>query len=122
MVGLETKVFTFGTVKDAAAFKDTKTSIARHVGTQSWRGSAVASNALERLVDPVIDAPTKPTIVEDVDIEVYKLESAIWLEEYKEHRSVLKAWEENKVRMYNLVLMQCPSELETQLKSLSTWD
>ena len=108
VVGLETKVFTFGTAKDAAAFEDTKTSIARYVGTQSWRGSAVASTALEMMCEPAWTMPPKPKKEKDTDDDMFKMDVSIWVEEYKEFRSKCAAWEENKARMYNLVLLQCP--------------
>ena len=122
VVGLETKVFTFGTAKDAAAFEETKTSIARYVGTQSWRGSAVASTALEMMCEPNWTLPPKPKKEKDTDDDIFKMDVSIWVEEYKEFRSKCAAWEENKARMYNLVLLQCPRALETQLKTLSDWE
>ena len=121
IIGLEHKVFTIGTAKDAAAFEDTKTSIARYVGTQSWRGSAAASSALETLPEPSIILKVRPKLETGGDIELYKLDTAIWLEDMKEHRVESTAWKENKSRMYNIVLCQCPKDLDTQLQSLSTW-
>ena len=121
IIGLEHKVFTIGTAKDAAAFEETKTSIARYVGTQSWRGSAAASSALETLTEPSIILKVRPKLEKEGDIELFKLDTAIWLEDMKEHRVESTAWKENKSRMYNIVLCQCPKDLDTQLQSLSTW-
>jgi len=84
VLGLETKVFTFGTAKDAAAFDETKTSIARHVGTQSWRGSAVASTALETLTEPAWTMPAKPKKEIGTDDDIFKMDVSIWIKEYRE--------------------------------------
>ena len=46
--------------------------------------------------------------------------------EYKDnfvrHSSGKNAWDENKGRMYHLVLQHCPLELESKLKAMSNWD
>ena len=48
--GLEDVIFTWGTAKDAARFEETVNSLARHVGTQGWKYSSVASKAMSQLL------------------------------------------------------------------------
>jgi len=122
VLGLEEKVFNFGTLKDAAAFEDTKTSIARYVGTKSWAGSAMASTALETMTEPTLTMPVKPKKEAGTDDDIFKMDVSIWIEEFKDYKHKCSAWEENRARMYNLVLLQCPQALETQLKTLSDWE
>ena len=43
--------FTFGKSTDTAAFEQTKTTLVRYVGVQSWPGASVASTALEQGTD-----------------------------------------------------------------------
>ena len=59
--GLEDVFFTWGTAKDAAKFEDTVSQLARHVGTQSWRLSSVASKAMSAIAAPVITEPARPS-------------------------------------------------------------
>ena len=108
VAGLETKVFTFCTAKDVAAFEDTKTSITLYVGTQSWRGLAVAATALETMTEPGWKMTAKPKKEKDTDDDIFKMDVSIWIKEYQEYKTSCAAWEENKARMYNLVLLQCP--------------
>ena len=77
VAGLETKVFTFGTAKDAAAFEGTKTSISRYVGTQSWRGSAVAATALETMTELNWKMPEKPKKEAGTDEDIFKMDATI---------------------------------------------
>ena len=59
--GLEDVYFTWGTAKDAAKFEDTVSQPARHVGTQPWRLSSVASKAMSAIEAPVITSPVRPS-------------------------------------------------------------
>ena len=52
-VGLESAVFSIGSTRNAAAFEETKSKLSRYVGTQSWRGSALAALAIEKLAVPL---------------------------------------------------------------------
>ena len=59
--GLENVYFTWGTAKDAAKFEDTVSHLARHVGTQPWRLSSIASKAMLAIAAPVIAETDRPT-------------------------------------------------------------
>ena len=58
--GLKDVIFTWGTVKDAARFEDTVSSLARFVGTQYWKFSSMASKAMSTLSAPDIKTPICP--------------------------------------------------------------
>ena len=58
--GLENACFSWGTAKDAAKFKETVSALARHVGTQPWKHSSLASKAMSSLSEPVIAEPVRP--------------------------------------------------------------
>ena len=63
-MGLEDVYFTTETAKDATNFLITRTALLRHIGTQSYRGVAIASKVLEIMVAPVFLKPnwlTRPT-------------------------------------------------------------
>ena len=45
--------FTFGKSTDAAAFEQTKTTLVRHVGVQSWPGASVAIQLWSKGRNPV---------------------------------------------------------------------
>ena len=64
--------FTFGKSTDAAAFEQTKTTLVRHVGVQSWPGASVASTALEQGKEPSLKPPPKPTIPRKKYVEKVK--------------------------------------------------
>ena len=130
--------FTFGKSTNAAAFEQTKTTLVRHVGVQSWPGASVASTALEQGKEPSLKPPPKPTIPrkkyiqkvkrivkdehgadveEEVDVEMERDDDEMWelREQYdldksdyesarKLYLDAQKAWDDNRGRMYNLVL------------------
>ena len=57
--GLEDMFFSWGTPKDAAKFKETVSALARHVGTQPWKYSSLASKAMSSLLEPMIVEPDR---------------------------------------------------------------
>ena len=57
---LETVFFTFGNLKDAAEFKKRKTTLIRYVLKQAWRGSGLASQAMDKMADQKIAKLVKP--------------------------------------------------------------
>ena len=136
--------FTWGTAKDAAKFEDTVSQLARHVGTQPWRLSSVASKAMSAIEAPVITSPVRPSrkywtdgtrLVETndktsgtgaendpiVDLEPVKEEwdHLLDVDDFKlERRSFQEqeaSWKENRAKCYYLVLSHCPKELELSL-------
>ena len=58
--GLEDVYFSWGTAKDAVKFEETVSALARHVGTQPWKHSSLASKAMSSLSEPVIAEPDRP--------------------------------------------------------------
>ena len=60
MPGLKDVYFTWGMAKDAAKFKETVSALARHVGTQPWKHSSLASKAMSSLAKSTIAAPDWP--------------------------------------------------------------
>ena len=50
--GLEDVYFSWGMAKDAAKFEETVSALARHVGTQPWKHSSLASKAMSSLWSP----------------------------------------------------------------------
>ena len=138
--------FTWGAAEDAAKFEDTVSQLARHVGTQPWKLSSVASKAMSAIKAPVITSPARPsrqywtdetrlvkindktsgTGAEDdpvVDLDTVKeeWEHLLDVDDYKiEQRSFQEreaAWKENRAKCYYLVLSHCPKELEQELRN-----
>ena len=108
--GLSKVLFTFRTTKDAAAFMLTKSKLARHVGTQSWPGAAMASRVIDDMKDPDVDKPDRPVAKKegqfwDSTDGKYKMEYEDYTEDMKEYRLWRGCWEENQPWMYNLVLL-----------------
>ena len=57
-------LFTSGTTKDAAEFKDTVQILARHVSTASgWKQGPTLAKAMTNLAAPVYVEPARPNIV-----------------------------------------------------------
>ena len=52
--------FTEGTEQDAARFEEVVAKLANYVGTQLWPLSLEIANAMDELLAPVHDEPTKP--------------------------------------------------------------
>ena len=126
--------FTYGTNEAAAGYEKVLANIVRHVAVQGWTGGDKACVALETGVEPVLVKPTPPPIPQpkyikkelkpqsdgtekEVDTLVELTEIEFWTkkEEYylakteydndvKDYRANKKNWEENKSRMFNLVL------------------
>ena len=144
--GLEDVYFTWGTAKDAAKFEETVSALARHVGTQPWKHSLLASKAMSSLSEPVIAEPDRPVREYWTDgTQTAKTNNAVsddtppvplvpvkedWdhdidVDDYKSKRKSFRerkeAWEENRAKCYYLVLSHCPKELETELRNSSKW-
>ena len=58
--GHEDVVFTYGTPKDAAVFKEVVKKLARHLGQQPWKDVSVLVTALQMLEEPVFTRPEEP--------------------------------------------------------------
>jgi hypothetical protein len=97
---------------------------------------------MELMEEPVITQPTKPDTTEEVeqlkvgadgkptgvemvkvpkDQELLKMELAIHMMDYKVWMEETRAWKMNRVRLYALILMHCPPDLEEVLKTMGTW-
>ena len=138
--GLNNVVFTFGSTKDAAEFAETKSKLSRYIGTQTWRYASEAALAMEMMVAPVYTEPPRPVreyksttdstgavtinlprvaLVNDyifkIDCEEFSSDKKLWKEK-------VAAWKENNAKMFNLVLLHCPRELEEVLKTLTKWN
>ena len=148
--GLEDVYFTWGTAKDTAKFEDTVSQLARHVGTQPWRLSSVASKAMSAIEASVITSPARPSrkywtnetwLVETNDktsgtgtlsdpvvglIPVKEeWDHLLDVDDFKIERRAFQereaAWKENRAKCYYLVLSHCPKELEQELRNSTKW-
>ena len=145
-LGLKDVFFAWGTAKAAAKFEETVSALARHVGTQPWKHSSLASKAMSSLSEPVIAEPDRPVREYWTDgTQTAKTNNAVsddtppvplvpvkedWdhdidVDDYKSKRKSFRerkeAWEENRAKCYYLVLSHCPKELETELRNSSKW-
>ena len=143
-LGLEDVFFSCGTAKDAAKFEETVSALARHVGTQPWKHSSLASKAMSSLLKPVIAEPGRPVreywadgtrttksnnSTSDanpaVPLEPVKedWDHTINVDDYKLKRKSFQerkeAWKENWAKCYYLVLSHCLKELEMELRNSS---
>ena len=91
----------------------------------------MAALAVEQMKAPEYFKPTRPVLPKkgenkDDEWEIVKTDYICnieeWKEDFKEFKSLSSAWEENKARVYNLILQHCPKDLEIKLKGLADWD
>ena len=59
--GYEDVLYAHGTTKAAALFVMVNTKLARYVSVQSWGGATIAGQAMEKLVEPTLIKPTRPS-------------------------------------------------------------
>ena len=59
-MNLEHVVFSRGSTRDAAKFKETVSILSRYVGTRSWLYSTVVTTAMLELKIPSLIAPVRP--------------------------------------------------------------
>jgi hypothetical protein len=114
--GLEDRIFTVGTAKDAANFIDVKKDLARWVGVNFKIGSSMAQAAIDDLVEPNI---TKPR---DLGATPTQMETKIWELDYEKYYKRLSAWEDAEPRAFQLILAHCHPILDEKLAASSTWD
>ncbi|KAL7524586.1 hypothetical protein ACHAXR_000637, partial [Thalassiosira sp. AJA248-18] len=96
---------------------------------------------MENMVEPTLAEPELPSSMVEVpvtvkaadgtstttikkepkDPEVLKMEIAIHMIKVKSWMEDLRAWLTNRARLYALVLMHCPPDLEEVLKTMSAW-
>jgi hypothetical protein len=65
--GYEDVLYAHGTTKAAALFVTVNTKVARYVSVQSWGGATIAGQAMEKLVEPTLIKPTRPSPTEEFE-------------------------------------------------------
>ena len=134
---MEDKVFTIGSALDAAKFETVKEELGKHFATQSWSDGSDAAAAFETLTQPVYDEPAEPDIPkryiaadsskseEDPAYEVklmrYKMQISKYARNHDECTKSVKNWENNRSRMFAIVLQHCPADLVQRIKSKDLW-
>jgi hypothetical protein len=113
--GLEDRVFTVGTAKDAANFLDVKKDLARWVGVNFKIGSSMAQSAIEDLVEPSIVRPN------DLGASPTQMETKIWELDFEKFYKKQSAWEDAQPRAFQLVLAHCHPLLDEKLVASSKW-
>ena len=144
-VGYEDVLYTHGDTKAAAAFTQVTRRLGRFLSLQSWKGATVAGRAMETMTEPVYEEPVVPTTEVEYDKKVtikndegnnvestikdthtkyaavLKFEFEMYLLKMKDWMEVTKNWETCKARVYTLILVHCPPDLEEILKTMSPW-
>jgi hypothetical protein len=114
--GLEDRIFTIGTAKDAANFLDVKKDLARWVGVNFKIGSSMAQAAIDDLVEPSIVKPR------DLGATPTQMETKIWELDYEKYYKKQSAWEDAEPRAFQLIFAHCHPLLDEKLAASSTWD
>ena len=136
-MGYESEYYTHGLVSDAANLKAVTKTLARLVSGQSWGGAVKGGKAMIDMRDTTIACPIKPSINEDVvddstsppttstvgrDEFDYKCDMEIYMIKYKKYMREEEEWETCFSKIYNLLLINCPPDLEEVLKTMTNWD
>ena len=137
-------LFTSGTTKDAAEFKDTVQILARHVSTASgWKQGLTLAKVMTDLAAPVYAKPARPERRYYLNTDTtqstkdWMLEGTLnvpikdnfgWsieTDQYKrkiaKHEAQVDLWADNNAKGYSLVLQHCPDDLETELRNQEAW-
>ena len=140
-VGYEDVLYAHGNTKAAATFNTTNVKLARYVSVQSWSGATIAGRAMELMIEPTIEEPVVPTSTEEVETTVknqdgtettttttqtkdsamLQMEMAMHMIVYKVWMEESRSWKTNRARLYTLILVHCPPDLEEVLKTMSAW-
>jgi len=144
-VGYEDVLYTHGDTKAAATFTQVTTRLGRYLSLQSWKGATVAGRAMETMTEPVFEEPVMPTTEVEYDKKVtikdehgddiestvkdkrtkdaaiLKFEFEMYMLKMKDWMEDTKNWETCKARVYALILVHCPPDLEEILKTMSPW-
>ena len=136
-MGYESDYYTHGSVSDAENFNAVAKNLARLVSGQSWGGAVKGGKAMRDMTDPTIVWPIKPSRNEDVvddstsppttstfwrDEFDYKCNMEIYMVIYKKAMRKEEEWETCSAKIYNLLLIHCPPDLEEVLKMMTNWD
>ena len=136
-VGYKSDYFTHGSVSDAENFNAVTKTLARIVSGQSWGGAVKGGKAMIDMTAPTIAWPTKPSRNEEVvddstsppttstvrrDEFDYKCDMEIYMIKYKKAMREEEEWEACSAKIYNLLLIHCPPDLEEVLKTIKNWD
>lgn len=120
-LGLEHLIFKQGDAADAAAFSEIKKALAKYAGVNFKIGSNMAQIAIDKLEEPVITKPvnplpmsTPPTVNKEVAREEWKYD----LKDYVKKKS---AWDDAKLRAFQLVMSHVDPDLKERLESSRTW-
>ena len=149
--GYEDVLYAHGTTKAAALFVTVNTKLARYVSVQSWGGATIAGQAMEKLAEPTLIEPTRPSLREEFenaergpvpdpdnpgqtiegDITMTRTREVpdtrmkslmdIYMIHYKVWLEETRQWKNNRARLYALILQHCPPDLEEVLKTMSPW-
>ena len=145
--GLEDMVFTIGKTKDFARFEVIKEELGKYFATQSWSDAADAARTFEVLVEPVYTEPTELDLSKriltavkvtntsadgvvtktiapgEVDTEYdskahrYCMPISRYSCEHDKWKSSVRHLEENKSRIFVILLQYYPKDLMQRLKS-----
>jgi hypothetical protein len=149
--GYEDVLYAHGTTKAAALIVTVNMKLARYVSVQSWGGATIAGQAMEKLAEPTLIEPARPSPTEeyeniekgqvpdpdnegqsiegnvsvtrtrDVPDSLIKAQMDIYMIHYKHWLEETRQWKNNRARLYALILQHCPPDLEEVLKTMSPW-
>ena len=144
-VGLEDVIFSRGSTRDADKFAESVSILSWYVSTKSWSQSTDAVKAMIELRAPQLAEPVRPVrkyvmktyqgavktkekfnakgelnaplldnINHNMDLDVHIIDK-------KKFMADAGAWKENSARIYNLVLQNCPKDLDTEIRIHMKW-
>ena len=74
--------------------------------------------------EDVVDDSTSPTTTKNISIDEfdYKCDMEIYMVKYKKAMREEEEWETYSAKIYNLLLIHFPPDLEKVLKTMTSWD
>ena len=103
-------------VKGALECKKNTEKLAAHVGGEFGRNPATAAAAVRDRVRLDTDLPDDP------GDDASKAKMFIWENKYRTASKLARTWNDSNLKIYNLVLRQCTTEMVTALKGSTEWE
>jgi hypothetical protein len=119
VVGLESHTFDVGDVKFAAKYQKLVDAIANHV-QKEYKGGSEMAKAIRELKLPQINILVYPVPTGGAQT-LAPGESYIWQQDVAEAKKKIAQLEENKKRVYALIIGQCLPELEGKIQGLDAY-
>ena len=122
---------------EAANFNVVTKTLARLMSGQSWGGVVKGGKAMRDMTAPniawsinfsrdedIVNDSTSPPTTATVRREEfdYKCDMEIYMVKYKKAMRKEEDWETCSAKIYNLVLIHFPPDLEEVLKTMKNWD